>query len=274
MKLLFKSDGKISFFEKIITFLAKTGNVPKAYGLFHIICITVLFAVCALIIVNRRRFTEKSVSIFVFVCGIIMLILEIYKQLVITYEVNSDEWVYELYAFPFQFCSTPTYIALLSFLFYKLKIKNIYSALLSFLATYGMIASIVVLFIGTQTVFCTYIGINLQTMVHHGLMFVISIVVLCTDSIELNKKSLTGAFFVFIPLLVIALILNKCIDGLDLFYVSPKSTFVYPAVSDIFFGGKLPYPLYLVGYIILFTAGSALILYMTYLIKKHDKKTD
>lgn len=274
MKLLFESDGKISILEKIIIFLAKTGNVPRAYGVFHILSLIVIFAICAIIIVKRRRFTKKSISVFVFACGIIMLVLEIYKQLVITYEVNTDEWVYELYAFPFQFCSTPTYIALLSFLFYKLKIEKVYNALLSFLATYGMIASIVVLFIGTQTVFCTYIGINLQTMIHHGLMFIISVAILCTDSVALNKKSLTGAFVVFIPLLVIALILNKCIDGLDLFYVSPNSTFVYKQMSDILFGGKLPYPVYLIGYIVLFTLGSALILRIVFLIKNHNKKTD
>ncbi len=274
MRLLYASDGKVTVLEKIITFLAKTVNEPRAYGLFHVVSLLIILGICALIIFKRHRFTKRTVARFVFTSGIIMLVFEIYKQLVITYEPLTDEWVYELYAFPFQFCSTPTYIALLAFLFYKLKLKTVYEALLSFLATYGMIAAIVVLFFGTGTVLCQTLGINIQTMVHHGLMLIMAVTLLCTNSIPLNKKSLIWATAVFLPLLTVAIILNTCIQGLDLFYVSPSSTFVYKAISDIFFGGKLPYLVYLIGYVILFTLGAALILYITHLIKNHKRKTD
>lgn len=266
-KLLFSSDGKVTVLEKIVAFLSKRMEEPRAYGLFHIVSLLIILGVCALIIYKRHKFTEKTVAYFIFFIGLTMLIFEIYKQLVITYEPAYDVWVYELYAFPFQFCSTPTYIALLSFLFYKLRLNTVYQAFLSFLATYGMIAAIVVLFFGTSTVLCPSLGINIQTMVHHGLMLVMSILILSTGSIELGKRSFIGASAVFLPLLVIAMILNACIDGLDLFYVSPNSTFVYKAISDIFFGGKLPYLVYLIGYVILFTLGAALILFITHKIK-------
>ncbi len=267
-RILSYSDGKITVFEKTIAFLSKQVNIPRFYGLFHIASLIIILGICAFTVLKRKKITEKALANFVLICGCVMLVFEIYKQLVITYEAGTDIWAYELYAFPFQFCSTPTYIALLAFLFYKLRLKTVYNALLSFLATYGMIAAIVVLFFGTKTVLCQTLGINIQTMLHHGLMLIMSVTILVSNGIKEDKKAFIGASAVFLPLLTAAIILNTCIDGLDLFYLSPDSTFVYKGLSDIFFGGNLPYPIYLIGYIILFGAGAALILCISHKIKK------
>lgn len=267
-RLLWDSDGKIGIFEKIIAFLSKQMETPRFYGIFHIVSLLLIFAVCALIILKRKKLTKSFISRFIFICGLIMLAFEIYKQLIITYEPSTDRWVYEYFAFPFQFCSTPTYIAIISFFFYRK--KTVYNAFLAFLATYGMIAAIVVLFFGTSTVLCPSLGVNIQTMVHHGLMLIMSVAILASSSIKEDKRSLIGASAVFLPLLVIAMILNACIKGLDLFYLSPDSTFVYKSISDIFFGGALPYPVYFIGYVTLFTAGAALILFVCHRIKKQN----
>ncbi len=267
-RVLFESDKKVSFFEKAVAALSKETDIPRFYGIFHIASLLLILLTCAFIIKNRKKLSEKALSRFILICGCVMLAFEIYKQLVITYEPSTDRWVYEYYAFPFQFCSTPTYIALLSFLFCKFKNKMVYKALLSFLATYGMIAATVVLFFGTSTVLCSIIGVNVQTMVHHGLMLIMSVAILASGEIHEDKSALIGAGAVFFPLLIIAIILNACIKGLDLFYLSPDSTFVYKSISDIFFGSALPYPIYLIGYIILFTAGAALILFISHKIKK------
>ena len=42
----------------------------------------------------------------ILISGFIMLIFEIYKQVIFTYQVGHYQW----YAFPFQFCSTPMYL--------------------------------------------------------------------------------------------------------------------------------------------------------------------
>ena len=270
MEFLAAADSKITAFEKFVAFLDAQGNIPGAYGIFHIISLLIIFAVCALVFVYRKRLTEKFIACFTLVCGIIMIVFEIYKQLVFSYHSDIDLWKYSVYSFPFQFCSTPMYIAVIAFVLYKLKKERLYKAMLSFLATYSLIAGFVVLFVGTGTVFCSTLGVNIQTMVHHGIMFVLATAILVSGAIEFNKRALLDAFFVFAPLLVIAMILNFSIDGLDMFYIAPDSKFVFKSISDIFFGGKLPYPVYLVGYIILFTLGSALILFIG---NKITKKT-
>ena len=242
--------------------MSAKADTPKFFGAFHIISILVIVGACVFLYTKRKLLTDKVLAYMTLIIGIIMVLFEIYKQLVITYNPADDTWVYEWYAFPFQFCSTPIYITLLAFLFYKLKKQVIYEALMGFLATYSMVAGLMVIFVGTKSVFCPYIGINLQTIIHHGLMFILALAILFSGQLPFTKRTFIGSFAVFAPLLVLAMILNAFNPALDLFYISPHSTFAFKIISGIFFGGRLPYLVYLIGYIVLFTGASALVLYI------------
>jgi hypothetical protein len=219
----------------------------------------------------RDKITQKRLAYITLIFGCVMTVLEFYKQLVITYNPSDDTWAYEWYAFPFQFCSTPTYITLLAFLFYKLKHKKIYDAMLGFLATYSFVAGFLVIFVGTQNVLCPYIGINIQTMVHHGLMLVLGVIILSTRAVSFDKETFVLSTLVFLPLLTVALILNALMPQLDLFYVSKASTVAFKPISDLLFGGNLPYIIYLSGYILLFAGASALTLFIASKISKRQK---
>ena len=189
-------------FEKTIAFLSKTTDTPNFYGLFHIISALIIIGTCVLFIAFRHKINEKRLAYITLIFGCVMTVFELYKQLVITYNPSDDTWAYEWYAFPFQFCSTPTYVTLLAFLFYKLKHKKIYDAMLGFLATYSFVAGFLVIFVGTQNVLCPYIGINIQTMVHHGLMLVLGVIILSTRAVSFDKETFVLSIIKF-PLLYI-----------------------------------------------------------------------
>ena len=258
--------------EKIIMLLDGKMNTPRAFGLFHVVSMLLVIGVCALAIRFRRKFTEKNISFIILAVGAVMLILEIYKQLVISYDATTDVWQYRWYIFPFQFCSTPIYITLLAFVASKLKSKLIYDALKAFLSTYALIAGIVV-FCVPGSVFCAVIGVNIQTMVHHGLMIILAFTLLASGTVTFEKKTLLGALGVFVPLLITAMILNLAHGNgaeFDMFYLAPDSTFVLAKLRELFWGFP-PYPVYLIGYVILFTIGAALVLYIGYAIKNRQK---
>lgn len=263
--------------EKIIMLFDGKMNTPRAFGIFHIASMLLVISVCALAIRFRHKFTEKNVPYIILAVGIVMFILEIYKQLVISYDATADAWQYKWYIFPFQFCSTPIYITLLAFAASRLKNKLIYNALKAFLSTYALIAGIVV-FCVPGSVFCPIIGVNIQTMVHHGLMIILAVALLSSGTVVFEKKTLIGAFSVFIPLLVTAMILNFAHGNgseFDMFYLAPDSTFVLAKLRALFWGFP-PYPVYLIGYVILFTLGASLVLYIGYKVKNREtiKKTD
>lgn len=256
----------MSVFEKFIAFLSKDMKTPSFYGIYHIASILFIVTAVALIIIFRKKITHKQIAYITLTVGLIMAVLELYKQLVLSYNPSNDTWAYRWFAFPFQFCSTPTYITLLAFLFYKLNIKSVYNALLGFLGTYSLVAGIMVIFVGTKSVLCSSVGINLQTMIHHGLMMVLGIAILVSRSLSFDKKTFITSSLVFLPLLSVAMILNAILPQLDLFYVSTTSTVAFKPISDFFFGGNLPYIIYLIGYIVLFAGASALTLWIAHKI--------
>ncbi len=255
-------------FEKAVAFLSKTTDTPHFYGLFHIISALIIIAACVLFIAYRHKITQNRLAYLVLIFGCVMVAFEILKQFILIYNVNNDTWTYKWYAFPFQFCSTPIYIAPLAFLFYKLKCKKIYDAMLGFLSTYSLVAGFLTVFIGTEKVLCSHIAINIQTMVHHGLMLVLGVIILSTRAIRFDKETFVLSTLVFLPLLAIALILNALMPQLDLFYVSTTSTVAFKPISDLLFGGNLPYIIYLSGYILLFAGASALTLFIASKITK------
>lgn len=266
----------INALERIIAALGKTMNVPKNFGVFHIVSLIIIILSCAAIVIFRHKIPKRLIPSLILSVGIVMIFFEIYKQLVISYAPTTDSWRYKWYIFPFQFCSTPEYITVFAFICHKLNFKKLYGASVSFLATYGLIAGTVVLII-PSTVFCPIIGINLQTVIHHGLMVILAITLLACGTVKPTVSSMKGAVTVFAPLLVLALVMNAIYGNgreFDMFYLSPESQHVLPILRDIFGHGFPPYPIYLVGYILLFTSGAALILYITRILTKYSTVED
>ena len=251
--------------EKIITLLSFEMTTPTVYGWFHILCLVLMVAF--IVFLCFKRFNTKK---FLLTLSIIMLVFELYKQLSFSYD--GEDWEYQWYAFPFQFCSVPMYVALIAGL---TKNKKLEKCLYSFLATYGMTAGIAVM-LYPVTVFIPEVLIDIQTMVHHGFMVVIGAYLLINKEVEAEIKSLLYALIVFAVIILIALFGNIItyhlnIDGgLELFYISPYHTSQLPVYSIIY--EKVPYIIFLFLYVLGFTLGGGLILLTTKLLRKIKMK--
>ena len=266
----------VNTFEKIITFIGKTAERPKPFGVFHIVSVGIILAISFFVITQRHRITEKILAYSMLTSGVIMVVLEIYKQVVTSYDPETDTWAYPWHFFPFQFCSTPIYLTLIAFFLYKIGKTEHFRAVTAFLGTYSLIGAVVVFSVGMESVFASIIGINIQTTIHHGLMFILAVAILSSGKVSFTLKTAVNTYKIFCVLVVTALVLNSTLGRgkhFDMFYLASDSQFVYPIFNDLF-GGKLPHFVYVIGYMVLFTLGASLILWIGRLIKvKKEKKS-
>ena len=128
---------------KLLKILSSPMNTPDDYGWFHLLFIF-LFIIITFIIcfyfINSNTKTFNNITLIVFW---IMLTLEIYKQLVLSYSITKDAiaWDYNWYNFPFQLCSSPLYILPLILL---IKNENIKEGLIVFIGTFSLVGGLIV----------------------------------------------------------------------------------------------------------------------------------
>lgn len=251
-----------------LSFLKSTMNKPTLYGWFHLLCFALTIGVAVLLSIKLKNADDKKIRKFLLISSIIMICLEIYKQFIFSYSISDGviTWNYQWYAFPFQFCSTPMYIALIASLVKKGKFQD---CLYSFLATFGLFGGLIVMLVPSN-VFMSYIGINIQTMVHHGLMIVIGAVLLSSKSVKLEHKTILKAGYVFLALSAIALLMN-CVyvwcggtHNFNMFYISPYKESELLVFKDI--QKAVPFVIFLLSYIVGFSLAGYIVLLVAMLI--------
>jgi len=251
----------MNWFEKAVKVLYDC-RMPKPpfYGWFHILWLLIMLAACILVVVFRRKISPKAVRITLIVWGAAIILLELIKQVLVCFNIRDGVvvWEYAWWAFPFQFCSSPLYVALPAGLLKKGKIKD---ALQSFIALFAIIGGFVAM-IFPANMFTDLVFINFHTMIWHSSMVTVSVMLLATRTVKFNFKSLLKGFIVFIILTAVALILNIVLGestGVNLFYISPYEAFNVPIVEFIY--EHVPYPVYLMLYVTAFTVASAAVLF-------------
>ncbi len=271
-------------FEKFLASLDGQMETPTAYGVFHLIAlaITMILTVvlCYFAIRNRRngKSNDKFVRICVLTYAIVCIILEIYKQLNFSFDSSTGEWSYQWYAFPFQFCSTPMYVALIAGCLKKCEFQKY---LYAYLGTFVVFAGLCVMFYPGD-VFTSTIGINIQTMVCHGGMIVIGVLVLASGVIDLEWKTFLKAMAVFVVLVSIALIMNIIFNStgntanFNMFYINPTKNCSLVILQDI--QNAVPYIVFLLIYILGFSLAAFIIFSIAkgiyYLVNKRYNKVN
>ena len=106
-----------------LLFLSAWGmQTPKAYGSFHI-----LFSVIGLVLVVGLAFhfhkaDEKQNRKILLAVGLFLLATEVYKQLFYFFVIGNR--TYPWWIFPFQLCSMPMYLCILSALLPDGEVRN------------------------------------------------------------------------------------------------------------------------------------------------------
>lgn len=266
----------MEFWISVLEILDTQMKTPTLYGPYHLFWLLVVVFSAVLLCGAARKHSPRQVCNVVLGIAIAVTVLEIYKQ--INYTFSYDNGVitasYQWYAFPWQFCSTPMYIGLLAGIFRKGKFHD---CLCAYLATYAIFAGLCVM-VYPGDVFCTTVGINLQTMVWHGSMIVVGLYLLASGHVKLEHRTILKAIPVFVAVVLVAMVMNEIAyqTGLleehtfNMFYISPHCDPhlpVYSAVQAI-----LPFPLELTVYVMAFSAAAYVILLAAMAVQRQTSR--
>lgn len=251
-------------------------SAPTRYGLFHGISLALLLGAVLLMILWRRRLPrgERSLRIMLTVFAVGLLLLEIGKQIVYSYDPVTG-WAYNWDRFPFQFCSVPIYVSLVAML---LPAGRARSAILCFLATYSPVAGCAVLFYPAADVFHEIVFLNVHTMLWHGAMLLFGLYLWLTETVTPSVKTAVSAALVYLPAPFLALALNELELSLgfagdytfNMFYVARDGYCMIPVLS--WFQQHTPYPVFFAAYVLTLGMGGALVTLFMALLEYTRKK--
>ena len=259
----------MQFIGSILKFFEAEMTTPTIYGWFHVMFIVIMVTACVLMCTFFRNCSERAARRIVLVCWLIFLVLEIYKQLIYTFEydgsvISAD---YQWYAFPYQLCSTPMYV--LPFVAF-LKDGRLRDAAIAYTVAFSIFGGICVM-IYPGDVFISTVGINIQTMIHHGMQIVIGVYLASRYRHRLNFRYFLGGGAVFLVLLLIALVANVGVyhalravgndETFNMFYIGPYHDCTLPVLSSIY--PKVPYIVFLLMYAVGFSLAALIIFYAT-----------
>jgi hypothetical protein len=259
------SASKVTFFERILAALDGKMETPTPYGWFHLLFLAIVITTCIFVIIKCKNINTKTFNRVLFAAAGTLIAFEIYKQFNFSYDSSEDSWSYHWYAFPFQFCSTPMYVMLAAAIFKEGKIKD---TLCAFLGTYGLFAGIAVM-LYPNDVFIETIGIDIQTMVHHGMMVVMGVFMYASGRVKIEHKSILKALPAFATLVVCAILFNELYHLYDpakeqtfnMFFISRHYSCTLPVLSMIY--PTVPYVVFLFIYLIGFTLAGYVMLLLT-----------
>ena len=244
---------------------------PPIYGWFHLLFFVLSILAGVLLAVTHKKGDDARVRRAVFITGVIVILAEIYKLFVYSFSIDGDRLVFDFqwYVFPWQFCSMPMYVSVLTGLIKKGKVHR---SLMAFLATFAVFGGACVMFYPGD-VFYSNLGVNVQTMICHGSMLTMGIYLYASGYVKAEHKTILRAIPVFAVAVGMAVLMNEVFyrsgilngETCNLFFVSPHFPGTLPVYSTI--QGIVPYPWSLILYIVCFSLAAYVMLLIAMGIK-------
>lgn len=249
----------MNYIEKFLHLIDTDMTTPGNYGWFHIMMFAIIVLTTIIFVVAGRNCLEKTFRRTVLWWWIINMILELYIVLMYAYNIEDGKivWDYAWYMFPFQLCSSPAYTLPFVALLKDGKVRD---GFIAYTMTFAFFGGLAVMFYPND-VFVSTIGINIQTMIHHGMQVVMGIFFAVHERHKLTKFFFLRGVPVFCALLAVAMALNVggyhlfqhlgMDDTFNMFFISPYFECTLPILNMIY--PAVPYPVFLCIYIFGFT---------------------
>lgn len=229
---------------------------PRMFGVFHLFWLLIMGI--AIILTIKLTKDGRHRKKFLLVVGIYLLISEIYKQFFYYQLHQTYYWNF----LPFQLCSIPMYLALISGFCKNLKIVDTCD---KFIAYYGLLGGVIVM-IYPEVALGNYMVMNIHSMIWHILLVVMGIYLIKVHQFGNNYlKELVPPTLIFGISVIIAEIINislydflKTINQtINLFAISPKLP-ISASFIEVIFGSSSIY-LYICLYLVAILLGVSLI---------------
>jgi uncharacterized membrane protein YwaF len=202
---------KSNLFFDILSYTAWQMEAPVLFSAFHVTAalLAVTFAAVAAVFFARRIAAsadrKRALGRVLFTSGIILAVLEIYKQLFLFHIVNGG--AYDWWFFPFQLCSVPMYLCIL-FPFVKGRLR---STFLTFMSGYTFVSAAAAL-IYPEDILRPYLSLTVHGFLWHGILLFISLLIMLTGSADASPRGLLRAACLFALLCIIAVCINAAAE--------------------------------------------------------------
>ena len=202
---------------------------PAMFGAFHLGMLAGIAVVCALVFLLIRRWREKALLRFIFIVGVVMVLLEVWKQwFVRTYVYPGPV---NLWFFPWQLCSMAMYCAVLT----PWVGRKFQDTLLVFLSSFSMFAAVVALAIPSDML-RVQILFACHGFVYHGLMILEALAAMLV--LRRREAKFRPAVWLFLGMAAVAEVINVAAHLAlhdihrepDMFYITPY----YPTTQMVF----------------------------------------
>ena len=265
----------MAFLKGVVNLVTFETNPPEAFGGFHLLWIVVIFCISALAVLFLRDAQDEHFRLVVAVSFLIMLTLEVFKELALSLKIVDGEIIFDYLwnDFPFQLCSTPLYVLPLLALLPDSHLRDVFA---SYTMTFALLGGIVV-YLVPKTVFVSKAAINVQTMLHHGIQIFTGVYTASYYRRRINRKFFLSGFLLFALFFAVANLLNtvgydllvsaglmNSGESFNMFYISPRPEQTLPIFEELLIG--VPRILIPIGYFILVTLGAAILAWISYTV--------
>ena len=253
----------MSFLECLLQLTAWPMTPPVLYGPFHLLATFVgsAAAIWAAWLFSPKdhpntntRIHQQKFDRIMLISGVILLIGELYKQLMNFYVVNDH--VYDWWIFPFQLCSLPMYLCPLLIMIHNEKRHRI---LCTFLLDFNMMGAVAT-FIDPSGIFHPYWMLTLHGILWHLMLIFVGFVIIFSHEADLTTRGFLRTLPLFAFFCLAAEVLNGILhrfSAANLFYISPWEMSTQLLFGDI--DRILGRPIGILLYILAMAAGAWLI---------------
>lgn len=200
--------------QHILEYTAWRMEVPPMFGAFHIAAVLVAVIIAAAGALCAKRLSVYGRIRFLAVCGWVLVIMEVYKQLFLYCVVNGG--TYDWWYFPFQLCSVPVYLCiLLPFLCRGADGVRSSAAgpVFTFLAVYTFTGAAAALII-PEDYLRSYVTLTLHGFIWHGILLMISLTILLSRMADLSRRGFARASMLFLVMCAAAVCINIAVEPL------------------------------------------------------------
>jgi len=222
------------------------------FGPFHLF-IVLLSVLIPCILTGQQKKDPAKAEHHLFLIGILLLVLELYKQAF--YYVVVNHMQYDWWIFPFQLCSTAMYLCLLL----PITKGRFHQTILTFLFDFSLPGALLALLL-PEDMLRPYWMMTIHGFLWHAILIYISLTVYKQHLADTSWKGFRDAAVLYLLLASIAIELNTIITPLaaygsrpNYFYISPyekTGQFFFRTVAERF-GTPVEIVVYISLYILL-----------------------
>ena len=243
--------------------LQGTMEEPEVISWYHFFVLIPIIAGAILLPLFFKNVKEKTYKRILLIFWIVLIILEVFKQLIKAYHHGDPSYWEQSYRdFPFQMCSMIYYFVPIILFVNKEKHPHIVDTAIGYMSFICLMTGIVVCAY-TKMATSSLIYINIQTFIHHGSLVVLGVFIYVWTRKSVTIKTFYRCLIAFAITVVISILINLTFYPrfINMFFINPMIITNLPIGNVV--QEKAGYPVYLIGFLSLI----ALLTFLTYLVE-------